>query len=82
MRLIDLYEKHKPAGDALRVFSETGWLSVEVGLPDPEERVLCCSRTKKGQLNILIGYHDGDRWCCGMNSNVIAWQPLPELPDL
>ena len=26
------------------------------------------------------GYHDGQRWCCGMNSNVIYWRQLPEAP--
>ena len=51
-------------------------------MPDPDERVLCCTETKKGTRNCVIGYHDGSRWCCGMNSNVIAWQPLPELPEV
>lgn len=46
--------------------------------PECEDRVICQTRTKKGAVNMVIGYHDGERWCCGMNSNVEAWTPLPE----
>ena len=51
----------------------------EDDLPEADERVLCCTITKKGAKNLVIGYHDGSRWCCGMNSNVIAWMGLPEV---
>ncbi len=56
----------------------SGWIPVEKRLPKTEDKVLCCTRTQKGIKNIVIGYYS-DRWCCGMNSNVIAWQPLPEI---
>lgn len=54
------------------------WIPSNAMLPDQEERVLCCTRTKKGMINILIGYHDGERWVSGMNSNVVAWMKLPQ----
>lgn len=61
--------------------SAAGWVPCTIGLPEPDERVLCCTETKKGTRNCVIGYHDGQRWCCGMNSNVIYWQSLPDLPE-
>ena len=34
---------------------------------------------------MIVGYYSPElgRWCCGQNSNVIAWMPLPgdELLD-
>ena len=54
------------------------WVSCSELMPDPLEYVLCCTQTKAGRKNLVIGYHDGERWCCGMNSNVIAWMGLPE----
>ena len=46
---------------------------------DNEDKVLCCTKTKKGFYNLVIGYYMGAHgWACGMNSNVIAWMPLPE----
>ena len=53
------------------------WVPVETTLPPDEDKVLCCTVTKKGLKNIVIGYYAHDRWCCGMNSNVIAWRFLP-----
>ena len=48
-------------------------------LPSDEQRVLCWTRTKKGVNNLIVGYYSPEleRWCCGMNSNVVAWCPLP-----
>ena len=53
------------------------WIPVSEKLPDHNEHVLCCTATKKGTRNVVIGYYM-DRWCCGMNSNVVAWMELPE----
>ena len=53
------------------------WVPVETTLPPDEDKVLCCTVTKKGLKNLVIGYYAHDRWCCGMNSNVIAWRFLP-----
>lgn len=54
------------------------WIPVSERLPEDDTKVLCCTATKKGTLNIVIGYHYEDIWACGMNSNVIAWMELPE----
>lgn len=42
------------------------------------DKVLCCTQTKTGGKNIVLGYYAGGKWRCGMNSNVVAWMPLPE----
>ena len=57
------------------------WISVKDRLPDAEDRVLCCTLTKKGTRNVIIGYYMDGAWRCGMNSNVTHWMPLPELPE-
>ena len=49
--------------------------------PETDEHVLCCTVTKKGQTNKVIGYYMEGAWRCGMNSNVVGWMPLPEDPD-
>ena len=54
------------------------WIPVTDRVPDNEHYVLCTTLTKKGFRNLVIGYYADGRWCCGMNSNVIAWMPLPE----
>lgn len=59
---------------------DNGWIMVQDRLPENEDRVLCCTRTAKGQQNIVIGYYMGGSCRCGMNSNVTHWMPLPRLP--
>lgn len=54
------------------------WIPCNERVPEEEQRVLCQTVTKKGTANIVIGYHANERWCCGMNSNVVAWMSLPE----
>lgn len=56
------------------------WTSCDQQLPENEDPVLCCTQTKRGFKNIVIGYYSPqlERWCCGMNSNVMAWMQLPE----
>lgn len=56
------------------------WISPEDSLPMSGEKVLCLTKTKRDQLNIVIGYWDGERWVSGMNSNVIRWTWLPQAP--
>lgn len=50
-------------------------------LPKTTDYVLCCTQTQKGSKSIVKGYYDPEskRWCCGMNSNVIAWMDLPPV---
>ena len=55
------------------------WVPAETMLPPEGDRVLCCTVTKKSNKNLVIGYHAGGRWCCGMNSNVVAWRMLPPV---
>ena len=72
------------------------WTSVEVGLPESNERVLAIKELKNGRREICIAYcirdyryHDyvegkdvtGPYWVTGGgNNNVIMWMQLPEIP--
>lgn len=60
------------------------WIMVEDRCPENEDYVLCCTQTKRGSKNLVLGYYSPQlqRWCCGMNSNVIAWMKLPDLPEV
>lgn len=57
---------------------ETHWIPCSERLPREEDKVLCCTQTKAGAKNIVLGYSADGKWRCGMNSNVVAWMPLPE----
>lgn len=57
---------------------EMRWIPCTERLPREEDKVLCCTQTKAGAKNIVLGYYAGGKWRCGMNSNVVAWMPLPE----
>lgn len=56
------------------------WIPCAERLPETEEYVLCTTETKKGLRQVVKGYymHDVKDWACGMNRNVLAWQPMPE----
>ena len=56
---------------------EQRWIPCSERLPEDDTKVLCQTMTKKGVPGFVIGYYAFDRWCCGMNSNVVAWMPLP-----
>ena len=55
------------------------WIPCAERLPSDENKVLCCTQTKAGAKNIVLGYYAGGKWRCGMNSNVVVWKPLPEV---
>ena len=57
------------------------WIPVEKELPKNEDKVLCCTVTQKGRKNFVMGYYSDGRWCCGMNSNVVAWMPVTDPED-
>lgn len=65
-----------------KTISQPNWIPVTEALPHTDDKVLCCTMTKKGVPGIVIGYYlrgeHGCSWACGMNSNVVAWMPLPE----
>ena len=65
--------------DAIDRTRWSGW--VPAGLFDPEDdvRVLCCTQAQTGRKNIVLGYRAAGRWVVGMNPNVIAWMPLPNV---
>ena len=72
------YLVNVPAVDP--VMLEDMWKPVSSGeLPETSDYVLCCTITQKGVKSIVRGYYDPalERWCCGMNSNVIAWMNMP-----
>lgn len=60
--------------------TEQRWIPCSERVPETEDKVLCQTVTKKGISNFVIGYYmkESNYWACGMNSNVIAWMPLPE----
>lgn len=62
------------------VWASSNWISVKDRLPETEDHVLCCTESKTGRQNVLVGYYMGGLWRCGMNSNVTHWMPLPEPP--
>lgn len=53
------------------------WIPVTERLPETDDQVLCCKANKRGNKSVMIGYYMDGAWRCGMNSNVIAWMPLP-----
>lgn len=78
---IDEYERRisKAIIDTLEKLPKAQrWIPVTERLPEDDRKVLCQTVTKKGIVNFVIGYHYGGGWACGMNSNVVAWMPLPE----
>lgn len=56
----------------------SGWIPVAERLPENDEYVLCTTITAKGRRSVVRGYYIGKVWVCGMNTNVIAWMPMPE----
>lgn len=59
--------------------SKPRWIPCSERMPSDENKVLCCTQTKAGTKNVVLGYYADGKWRCGMNSNVVAWMPLPEV---
>lgn len=59
------------------------WHDPKQWTPEDSEKVLCCTLTKKGIPNYVLGYYipETKTWACGMNSNVVAWMRLPDWPE-
>lgn len=75
------YAFQKVCSECTGELNRTSWISVKDRLPDAEDRVLCCTLTKKGTRNVIIGYYMDGAWRCGMNSNVTHWMPIPQPPE-
>ena len=57
------------------------WIPVTERLPDTEDRVLVCCKTKKGLQTINMAYLFNGTWHGqGSMSGVTHWMPLPEPP--
>lgn len=61
---------------------DTPWINAGKVLPEEKTRVIVCTKTKKGVMNINIAYHSDGMWHGnGSMSGVIAWKPLPNFPE-
>ena len=61
---------------------DTPWINAGKVLPEEKTRVIVCTKTKKGVMNINIAYHSDGMWHGnGSMSGVIAWKPLPDFPE-
>lgn len=56
------------------------WNSVEDRLPEDQEEVLVCTRSKNGIRNIDKGYMAIDRFIHRGCAEVTHWMPLPNPP--
>ena len=56
------------------------WISVEDELPEDQEEVLVCTRSKNGIRNIDKGYMAIDHFIHRGRAEVTHWMPLPHLP--
>ena len=56
------------------------WISVQEGLPEDQEEVLVCTRSKNGVRNIDKGYMALGRWIHRGRAEVTHWMPLPPFP--
>ena len=56
------------------------WISVEDELPEDQEEVLVCTRSKNGIRNIDKGYMAIDRFIHRGRAEVTHWMPMPNPP--
>ena len=56
------------------------WISVKDRLPEDQEEVLVCTRSKNGVRNIDKGYVAIDRFIHRGCAEVTHWMPLPGFP--
>ena len=57
------------------------WNNVKYLVPENENEVFVCTRSKNGSRNIDKGYYTDGRWAHRGTAEVIYWMPLPELPE-
>ena len=56
------------------------WISVDDELPEDQEEVLVCTRSKNGIRNIDKGYMAIDHFIHRGCAEVTHWMPMPNLP--
>lgn len=56
------------------------WIPVKDRLPEDQEEVLVCTRSKNGVRNIDKGYMAIDRFIHRGCAEVTHWMPLPQHP--
>ena len=56
------------------------WISVDDELPEDQEEVLVCTRSKNGIRNIDKGYMAIDHFIHRGRAEVTHWMPLPNPP--
>lgn len=56
------------------------WISVKDRIPNDQEEVLVCTRSKNGCRNIDKGYWSIDRFIHRGSAQVTHWMPLPDFP--
>lgn len=57
------------------------WISIHDKLPEDQEEVLVCTRSKNGVRNIDKGYLSIDRFITRGHAQVTHWMPLPAFPE-
>ena len=58
------------------------WISVNDRLPEDQEEVLVCTRSKNGVRNIDKGYMAIDRFIHRGRAEVTHWMPIPSTEGL
>lgn len=57
------------------------WHDARLSIPEDQEEVLVCTRSKNGVRNIDKGYWSIDRWIHRGCAEVTHWMPLPPFPE-
>lgn len=57
------------------------WISVRENVPEDQEEVLVCTRSKNGCRNIDKGYWSIDHFIHRGTAEVTHWRPLPKFPE-
>lgn len=75
------YAFQKVCSECTGELNMTSWISVKDRLPEDQQEVLVCTRSKNGSRNIDKGYLAIDHFIHRGRAEVTHWMPLPELPE-
>lgn len=56
------------------------WISVNDQLPENEQEVLVCAKSKNGSRTVDKGYILNGRWVHRGTAEITHWMPIPSLP--